>query len=465
MALASAPGASSRAVLRMSGPRSLQALASLVGSRSAAEDILGSSGFRRWTGDLLPAGIPLPVVALLYRAPRSYTREDMVEVVAPGAPAVADLLLRALLAWAPSSGGGLRMAHAGEFTLRAFLSGRVDLSQAEAVQALIASHSETEERAARRQLDGELRTRLAALESRLVEALALIEASIDFPDEDLPSVSSAVLAARLSGLVDDIDAVLSASALRVPPRGAVRAVIAGLPNAGKSSLLNALLGRDAAIVSAEAGSTRDPVGGRSRTPTGEWIEWLDLAGMERVPRDAQGDVSSGDVALGIDRLNREAIETADVLVWAVDGADLDTRDRSLGLFRELSLGQMARILVVTKRDLLSPGAVRKWEELSLAVLFVSAFDRAGLDALLSRVVGRSAQGEAPQYLFTARQDGALRRARQAVVRARSVIERGEGVELGSVDLREAQEFLGHVTGREVGERVLDAIFREFCIGK
>jgi tRNA modification GTPase len=459
VAVATPPGPGTVAILRLSGPR----------AAAAAAEFLEPSGVLDGARPLtvIPAafrlgGLEVPASVVLFRAPRSFTREDVVEVSLPGSPALAAAALESLL-----GSEGLRLAGPGEFTFRAFRSGRIDLSQAEGVALLIGAASEAEGRSAERQLRGELRSRVDAVAARIIDALALQEASLDFPEDEL-SVEREAMGGPIEEALSAIEGLRRDSALRLPDSGALRAVLAGLPGAGKSSLLNAILGRPAAIVGEAGGTTRDPVRGTARGPGGRAVEWIDLAGFAGPLEDAGAPRASGDEGLSgaIARLTRMELETADVVVWVIDGAARESSGPSLRLLG--SLGARQKVLAVNKCDLLDPGEASAWVESTGRPVLVSALDGRGIADLVTRVILEGdgpGGGEAPQFLVTARQWAALYRAAKLLAAARESLDRGDGAELIAVDLREALGALERITGREVGEKVLDEIFGQFCVGK
>jgi tRNA modification GTPase len=305
---------------------------------------------------------------------------------------------------------------------------------------------------------------------RIVAALALVESALDFPDEDLPSISPARVAGEMAGVRASIDSLREASALRLPDGGALRAALVGFPNAGKSSLLNALLKRDAAIVADLRGTTRDPVRGTTRGPSGRLVEWIDLAGFEVPPdRGLGGGGEAGrrgvgeDLESAIGRLTRAELDGADVLVWVSDAADREALDRSIGVFRAIPARR--KVLALNKRDLLDGAAIESLEGRIEKPVVLSALTGWGVNELFARVAEEEGGAEAPQFLVTARQEAALVRAGAHLARCMEALARGEGFELLAVDLREARGSLDEITGREVGEQVLTEIFSRFCIGK
>lgn len=469
LAISSPPGMSSSAVLRLSGPAAFVVL----GALAVPGATVPGSGFRGARVTLDVEGARVAAWALFYRAPRSYTREDVVEVTVPGSTPLLAFLTRAFLEAGnrlPGGAGTVRWARPGEFTLRAFLNGRIDLSQAESVAGLISATGEAEALASRRGLRGDLRAEIEALLRAVLEGRALVEAALDFPDEDLPQVSPGVLAMVLAGTIERVEGLRRAAALRIASPGALRVVLAGFPNAGKSSLLNALLGRRAAITGDLPGTTRDPVRGAA-IHSGRRVEWVDIAGVEDLQGEVYGGERPGEEAIWdvVRRLTRLEIEAADVVLWVAD--PLDRLGRSLEQFRRLEAP--SKRLVLQKIDLSSEEERARLSSLPGGPLLVSARTREGLGALVERVLGESAAGDIPslhgaappRFLVSAHQEAQLERAAEALSRARGAILGGVGLELAASDLRDASHALEELVGGGTREAVLDLVFARFCIGK
>lgn len=508
-AVATPPGRSTRAVVRISGRDSIEALAAWASEGAAL--LRAAAGYTVVPLRLDLNGVSLAVTATVFRAPRSFTREDLVEVALPGATPLIGCLLEALLT-GPSGEGtaspDVRSARPGEFTLRAFLNGRIDLSQAEALAQLIAAAEEDEARASRRGLRGELRAALDELHEFAVETLALLEAGLDFPDEDLSQVAPTRLEARVRELEGRLRRLRGSCRLRAARRGVLRVVFAGFPNAGKSSLFNAVLGRPAAIVSETAGTTRDPVRAVS-VEAGRPVEWIDLAGvlsasLSTLPGEGPaGEESSASGLFGVAggngrlwevvrRLTRLELESADVVVWVMEpGA---TCEASLEQFDRLPAGR--KFLVVQKADLLArtpaggveaspyPRRLRVVDGDRVALgaadsealsggeaLLVSAHTGEGIRDLRRRVLegvpsaGEAPLGVAPRFLLSAHQEAALSLAAEALERAAVVLRDGSGSELAAADLRDALDALEDLTGRVTPDVILGHVFSRFCVGK
>jgi tRNA modification GTPase len=448
---ATAPGEGAVGIVRVSGPDAV----AVVGRRFAASSGLALGDAPSHTvhhGHLSDAaGDPVDeVLVLLMRAPRSYTREDVVEVQCHGGGAAVEAALESLVA------AGARLAEPGEFTRRAFLNGRIDLTRAEAVLEVIAARTDAAHRLAQRQLGGALAARLRDIAADLKAACAELEAAIDFPDEDPDAESSAetadTLPARLESAREALGDVLARGRAGHLLREGVRLAILGRPNVGKSSLLNRLVGYDRAIVAAAAGTTRDVLEAE-----------LAVGGVRFVVQDTAGIRAPADPveAEGVARSRRTARE-ADVALLVLDAADgLTPEDEKL------------------RADLDGRPAVVAWNKCDLTGgttptdtpdgVPTSARTGDGLDALRDALVaavrGPGAMPLEHAFLVTARQREALGRAAEALERANRGLGSGAFPELVAADARQALDALGEVTGATTTDDLLDTIFSRFCIGK
>lgn len=407
------------------------------------------------------------VVVLFFQGPRSYTGEDTLEISAHGNPLIAQRILEDLFA------RGCRAAEPGEFTRRAFSNGRLDLSQAEAVIDLIEARSARALEAANQQLRGSLGRHMAKLTEGLLMILARIEAYIDFPEEDLPAEDRKIVINALDEILRGTKRLLATQHYGDLLRDGIKTVIVGAPNAGKSSLLNALVGQERALVSPEPGTTRDFI--EERVILGpHCIRLIDTAGL----RTAEGAIEK----LGIQKTVERAAE-ADLFLWVVD-ATAALRDGAPSWPMELGPMPAAEniILVLNKADLLSPveqdrlrsglpSPVQPRSEVAgtAAAALVSALSGDGLDELTDAVVIRAESfniihGE-ETIAINARHADALRRAEQALARAQAALRAAGEIELISSDIREGLDALGEIAGRIDNERMLDHLFATFCIGK
>jgi tRNA modification GTPase len=385
------------------------------------------------------------VLCVFFRGPRSYTTEDTVEVQGHGGSAVARRLLELALEL------GCRLAQPGEFTLRAFLGGRLDLAQAEAVAELVAARSATEAGLALAGLQGGLGRRLEPVRRELVRAAAALEAVLDFPD-DMTELGLSELEPSLGAAATGLGAVLEERARRRVFREGTSVVICGRPNVGKSSIFNAMLGRNRAMVSPQAGTTRD------------WLEETLLLGGVAVRLVDTAGLGDGGGELG--RLGRDTardlLTRADFCLVVLDGSQ-PLKQEDGDVLRETQ--ERPRLVVVNKDDL---GAA--WEPKASGAIRVSARNGAGLEGLME-VLGRCLSGDQPEpamgeVVASARQAQALAQALTAVQHAQEALLPSEtAVELAAVNLAAALGFLGEVDGQGAPEEVIEAVFREFCIGK
>jgi tRNA modification GTPase len=453
VATSSPPGRSFRAIVRLSGPEARALGASVF----ASDPPLGRiATYRSVPGHVVLKRdrIRCPADAYVMLAPRSYTREDVVEFHTVGAPPLLSALVDALTA------AGARPAEPGEFTRRAFLNGRIDLTQAEAVQAVIRARSEAELRVAQAQLGGAFRRTVEGLRVALVDLLAEIEASIDFVDQDIEIIGLDEVARRLADLLDRVER-LTGSEPPAPPKEGVVAALYGLPNAGKSSLLNALAGRDRAIVMHVPGTTRDTL---------EHV--VDIDGISFRLVDTAG-LRAGGGAIEDEAMNRAgaAAAAADLALLVVDGsAPLDDADRERW-WRRTGQGGPPTLTVLSKADL--PRRVSAAGRGRLArrgpVVCVSARTGQGLDELRAAMIAAARSDPraraAHAFWVGSRHRAALGRAAAVLQRARRASAGGLGAEFVAADLHEALAALGEIVGRSTPDDVLDAIFSRFCVGK
>ncbi len=438
-AIATAPGTGAIGVVRVSGPEAVAIAAALFRPRGGS-DVTSVPGGRFLVGWLVHDGEPLDeCVLLVFRAPASITGQDVVEFQVHGGPAVVRAVVAACIR------RGARPAGPGEYTLRGFLAGKLDLAQAESVQLLVNARSEAARRHAGIGLAGGLSRRIDAVQTHLRGVYAAVLATLDYPEEGVPDAD---VEAPLEAALREIDALLaSARAGRAARAGASLALV-GRPNAGKSSLLNALLGYERALVSDVPGTTRDYL--EAPLELGRVsVTAIDTAGLRATP-DALEEA-------GV-RFARDLAHGADVVVAVIDGARaLDAEDHTL--VRELAGPRT--LWVASKADL---AAVWTAAELGVPGLVrVSAADGSGLEALREAleeaVVGDAALDEA--WLISERHEAVLREAREAVIRARTAPD-----DLRGLDLETALQALAAVTGRgEVAEDTLAEVFARFCVGK
>ncbi len=468
-AIATAPGRGAVGIVRVSGKDIAPVIAAVCG-RSLSPRQVTYLPFRDAAGQVIDQGL-----AIHFPAPHSYTGEDVLELQAHGGPVVLQLLLaRCLqagaaldpatgLAWMP----GLRVAQPGEFTERAFLNDKIDLAQAEGIADLIDASTETAARSAARSMSGEFSGAVNTLLEQLIHLRMLVEATLDFPEEDIDFLQQADAQGQLQRLQDTLAGVLQKATQGAILREGIKVVIAGQPNAGKSSLLNALAGAELAIVTPVAGTTRDKVSQLIQIE-GVPLHVVDTAGL----RETQDEVEK----IGVERAWTE-IESADAVLFLHDltrrQADQKTPDaidyiandaRIAGTLTQKLPQNTPVIDVWNKSDLASAETLSHLQ----GGVTISAKTGSGLQALreqLLQVVGWQA---APEGVFMARERHvrALHRVQEQLLAAQGQLNANRpALDLLAEDLRQAQIHLGDITGAFTPDDLLGEIFSSFCIGK
>lgn len=438
-AIATAPGASGIGVVRVSGLRLEPLVAALIGKNPAPRRAVVSE-FRDAHGVAIDQGL-----ALFFPAPHSYTGEDVLEIQGHGGPVVLQQLLKRCIEL------GARPAQPGEFTRRAYLNDKLDLAQAESVADLINAATVEAARGAMRSLSGAFSQRVGALVERLIELRALVEATLDFPDEEIEILKRIDGDGRLAVIRGALDELLSASQQGSLLREGIQVVLVGQPNVGKSSLLNQLAGENLAIVTEIPGTTRDAIR-QSISVRGVPVHVIDTAGL----RESNDPVER----MGIER-TWEAIARADLILLLIDAA-LGERHEDRDILSQLP-ASLPCIKVMNKVDLL-PAPANRARQGARHEIWLSAKTGAGIDQLrmsLLEAVGWQNQAEG---LFMARERhiAALEKARGYLENAAS---QGRHLELFAEELRQAQESLGGITGEFTPDDLLGEIFSRFCIGK
>jgi len=440
-AVATPSGIGSVGIVRISGPLVPVVAEGLIG-RIPEPRLATLADFRTRNGEVIDRGI-----TLFFPAPRSFTGEDVLELQGHGGPVVLDLLLQRVLEL------GARPARPGEFSERAFLNGKLDLVQAEAVADLIESTTELAARLAGRTLQGELSRRVGGLLEGIVRLRTYVEAAIDFPDEEIDFIADSQVEADLQDLIRDTKDLLASAHKGHLIREGLDLVIAGPPNAGKSSLLNALAGVDAAIVTDIPGTTRDLLH-RQIQIEGIPLHIIDTAGL----RPARDTIEQEGI-----RRAREQIEQADRVLWVFDGqSDPDRTDFDVGMLPP----QVPLTYVRNKIDLTgTPAGLTHGS--SGPEVAISALTGAGVDALrehLKAICGFPASTEGV-FMARRRHLDALDRTLVCLDSALELLRQAPAVELVAEDLRQAQRALGEITGEFTPDDLLDQIFSGFCIGK
>ena len=459
-AIATPPGDGGIGIIRLSGSNAAKIASALFrrGDRGKSVDVTRLNSHQLYYGQIveLTAGHTVDEVMLVRMAPpNTYTREEVVEIQCHGGPIPVKRILELTVA------GGARLASAGEFTLRAFLNGRIDLSQAEAVMAVVSSRTSESLELAIQELRGSLTSRLGPARTELIQTLAYLDASADFPEDEIQGVD---VAAALQRAERALREVLAASNLGRLYHEGVQIAIVGRPNVGKSSLMNALLRSERAIVTPIAGTTRDVI-----------TESINLRGIPATLLDTAGIAETKDVIeqLGIDR-SRRAIESAALALFVIDGSqpsDPDDIVVAQMLAERLDRDGAGRVvLVINKRDLPQH---KNHPDIHLALggcpsVEVSTVTGLGIEALEATLfeLASSLAGEAREpATVSLRQREAVRSAVASVHAAITATVDTMPNDLVAIDVRDALMFIGEITGEHVSERVLDEIFSRFCIGK
>ena len=435
VAIATPAGRGGLGVIRMSGPQAAHVAGVLVG-RTKPFTARHATFAKFGGGD--------QVVITFFPSPNSYTGEDVAEVSAHGSPVVLSSILRRAI------DAGARLAEPGEFTLRAFLNGKIDLVQAEAVADLIDAVTPLQARAAFDQLEGTLTAAIGRIESDLFDVIAKLEASLDFPDEGYHFVGAAEARTALASVIERIETLLAQSARGRLVREGAQVAIVGAPNVGKSSLFNALLNTDRAIVTAIPGTTRDVL-----------TERADIGGLSLALIDTAGVRETADVVEqeGVSR-TRGALRVADLVLVVLDRSRAMT-DEDRGVLAETASSR--RVVVLNKSDL---PAVQ-----TDAGVAISARTGAGLDHLIVAIAaalndegGPADQRDQPA-VTNVRHAVLIEGARAALVRATEALAGEVSEEFPLLDLQEAGHLLQEITGRRTSDDLLHHIFAKFCIGK
>jgi tRNA modification GTPase len=446
-AISTPPGRGGIGIVRLSGPEAVAIAEQLVSLRVPMEHA------RARLADVLDEDEAEKIdeaMVTWFAGPNSYTAEDLVEIAAHGSPVVLDVLLRRAMAL------GARLAEPGEFTQRAFLSGRMDLTQAEAVRDLIEAQTLTQARLAASQMGGALSRRVEPVKLELLELIALLEAGIDFAEDDLAVAPEAEILRRITEIVPQLKSLEATFAHgRILHDGLTLAIV-GRPNAGKSSLFNALVERERAIVTAMPGTTRDLVTERIALG-GIPLELVDTAGLREAADEAE--------RLGIVR-SREALADAAIVLLVIDAADL----KVLGLQEEdrrtiEAVRDRPALIALNKADLVAE--VEGFEVEGLPVIATSAVTGLGIAELRSAILKLATGGAAaePGMLTSLRHLKAITHAIQGLEKAQAAVDGKIPHEMVLLDLYSALVGLDSLTGQTTPDDVLNLIFSTFCIGK
>jgi len=446
-AIATPPGAGGIAVLRLSGPRAKEIAATVCEHADVIATMEPNTVWHiylRNGAELLDEG-----VLAYFKAPKSYTGEDVVEISCHGGWHASHAILDVLLCH------GARLASPGEFTMRAFLNGKMDLAQAEAVAQLVAARTEAAGKAALRQLEGGLSKKVREMRAKILDILALIEVELDFTEEDIQFATQQEREQTFRALIEDCDGLVQTYRQGRLLREGLRVAIVGPPNSGKSTLFNALVEEERAIVSPHPGTTRDVIEAR-----------LDMSGVEVILLDTAGVRESSEEIerAGIGRTMKE-IQRADVVLLIIDINE--NRELEDSILQTLEV--RPTIVVWNKIDLVSSAFAREMPPSvsrgTVAEVRVSALKHEGLHELKKTIFHHTigeGKDATPVQVTEVRHKQELETASQALNRALSSL---KDPTLCATDLRDAADALGRITGEAIGEEILDRIFSQFCIGK
>jgi tRNA modification GTPase len=427
-AVATAPGQGGVGIVRVSGPQAKTVCESVVGCVPKTRTAHFST-FKNSDGEALDEGL-----AIFFEGPNSFTGEDVLELQGHGGPVVLDRVLKATL-----ETQDVRMARAGEFSERAFLNDKLDLAQAESIADLIEASSEQAAQSAMRSLQGEFSQKVYALNEAVIELRIFVEAAIDFPEEEIDFLSDGKVEGKLNRIIARVAAVQAQAQTGVALKEGVHVALAGKPNAGKSSLLNALAGDDRAIVTEVAGTTRDVMREHIHIE-GVPLHILDTAGL----RDTQDIVEKEGV-----RRAKDAIETADLVLWFVDeNENIEPKENVLYLHNKIDMsGQKAK----TEGD----------------HVYLSAKTHEGLDLLKTAILNKVGikQHTEGQFMARRRHLDALDASLKELHIGEQCLKNQKAGELLAENLRHASNALSEITGEFTSDDLLGRIFSSFCIGK
>ncbi len=451
-AIATPPGQGAIGLVRLSGGKTSGILGKIFVPTGRSKPM---ESHRVYHGQVVNGKDRHPIdeaMAVFFQAPRSYTREDMAEIYTHGGHLVVKKTLTAIIA------AGARLAEPGEFTKRAFLNGRIDLAQAEAVLQLIQATNEQALKWATAQLAGQLSSHLGHIRSELVQILAQIEAGIDFPEEELDLISLEQAEKMLSQQIKGLKRILDSYDQARAHREGLLTVIVGKPNVGKSSLFNALLQENRVITSPQPGTTRDFI---------EELMYLEGVALRLNDTAGLGEKETGPLSREAGQRARGRLEQADLVLLVLDiSQPLGPEDEGIARL----IGGQRGIVVLNKSDLNQVVSKEEVEIIApgLPGISVSAKTGAGIAGLqkliIDQGVTKGVESE-PLVITSLRHKQALARTCQALSRGRQSLKKGSAMEFVAVDIKEALSYLGEITGEVTSEEVLDLIFSQFCLGK
>ncbi|MCM0647022.1 tRNA uridine-5-carboxymethylaminomethyl(34) synthesis GTPase MnmE [Clostridium swellfunianum] len=451
-AVATSLGESGIAIIRVSGKDSLELVSSIFRGKDnrGLEDIKSYTMRYGHVIDRESSEVIDEVIVSFMKGPKSFTAEDTVEINCHGGVIATNRVLEEVIK------AGARLAEPGEFTKRAFLNGRIDLSQAEAVIDIIRAKTELSMKSALAQSEGRISREIKTLRHKLLGIIAHIEATVDYPEEDLEETTSVITSSQLNSVLKEIEKLLSSANEGKILREGLDTVIVGKPNVGKSSLLNALLMETRAIVTDIPGTTRDVI-----------EEYINLDGVPVKIIDTAGIRETQDIVekIGVEK-SKEKINEADLIILMLDlSRELDTEDIEILDY----IKDRKYIVLLNKSDLPSKLDRSKLEALkSELIIELSAKTGEGIDKLKDAIKSLFFSGEVSSkdaMITNARHKQALIRAREGCAAAIEALKNTSAIDLASIDARDAWMSLGEITGETLEEDIIDKIFSEFCIGK
>ncbi|MEO2152950.1 MAG: tRNA uridine-5-carboxymethylaminomethyl(34) synthesis GTPase MnmE [Aquificota bacterium] len=449
-AIATPYGESAIGIVRLSGDKTVEILKKIFKTRSKNL----KPRYAHYGLVVDKEGQPIDeAVVIYYKAPHSYTGEDMAEINLHGNPLILKKVLNLLLE------SGARLAEPGEFTKRAFLNGKLDLTQAEAVAELIGAKTELARKLALNQLQGALSREIKPLREELLMLLALVESSIEFEEEDIPTIEKDELQRRLEKILKQVNKLLQTAATGKALRQGIKLAIVGKPNVGKSSLFNRLLGSERAIVTDIAGTTRDYI-----------EETINIKGIPISLIDTAGIRETADVVekIGVQR-SLQKLKEADLIIIVLDASNPDLEEEDLKLINLVKETKKPLLVVLNKIDKGQKLDTKKIPIPNVEVVKVSAKTGEGIEELKEKILQKVGvqTAEGGNIYISVRHEQLLKKAKKALENALTYLREGEfySPEILMLDLREAAEALGEILGEITTEDILGQIFSTFCIGK
>ncbi len=443
IALATPPGIGAISVIRISGAESVPVVSKFFkGKKNLSDAPTHTVHYGRFLdkkGETID-----DVLVSVFRKPNSYTGEDSVEISTHGSPLVAEKIIGLLLE------EGIRLAEPGEFTKRAFLNGKLDLAQAEAVADVINSRTEASLRGARNQLDGILSQKISSLRKELIDISSLMELELDFAEEDLEFVSQEEAIKKIEKIISEIDLLLETFKFGKVIKDGVNVAIVGKPNVGKSSLMNYILKESRAIVSHIPGTTRDVIR-EEVSIDGILYRLYDTAGIRLTENDIERE--------GVER-SREAVKESDLVLFVNDVIE----GFSIEIYNEiLRLTEPSRVIKITNKIDLNPEASGN-EDVKISALTGEGIEKL-FKLMKEKAIGTNIFSEKSAVVSNVRHFVALKKAKESLLKAIESIKNGMSGEFTAVDLRNAESSLGEIIGKVTTDDILNNIFDQFCIGK